>query len=297
MPVSIVKTPPRTWISYYVGAAVLVAAVIALVVLLMQEDGNFVIPAFVLLVFGPAYGWSLWRAARGAGKPLCTVDDAGITTGSFAYPWNRVIAVGYRDGNMKYLKKRPAKAKAIQNKGVRSLIVTTTDLDGAGRPRQYGYTLVDKTENNHDEFLRAVRRYAPGVRLGTEVLASDYAVDQARVAELADRLDRNGRLEIVTSRRKPVAVLTPDEFVHGKLALKWSELSAVTAYTHLDTTATSIGTFTARDPRLAFWRQHDRRECLVLDYAASYSPTLEELGVLIDRIAPHVVVADRRSAS
>ncbi|MET9326823.1 hypothetical protein [Tsukamurella sp. NPDC003166] len=307
--VSVVRVAPKRWLDHYAGAVLIVAGVIASVVLYSNHNDYWSLIALVVTIFAVVYGVTTVRTLATIGRPLATAGPDGISWSGFSIPWDRVVAVDFTTGKTRYLRRRPNKTKATEHV-MYSLIVTTTEKDTSGRPLQFGTTFTGPFSGNFDEVKAAARRFSPAIEFRSTVSSSDLAVDEARTQQLLDQLRRDGHLDVLDKRGRRVLSVSPDAFSYGSTTIGWDDIDSVVAFTYVHTLRTSIGDSTSRDPRIALFQYHGQYpdgeyvpyrfgtfSVDYIDYPRTSSPTIEELAMVISRVAPMTRFTDRRTSA
>ncbi len=307
--VSIVRTAPTTKRPQHTDEVILAMGLVVGLILYLMNVGWWFLVVLVVLGLGILHFISLARTASTVGEPLITVSASGIETKGFSLPWDRVVAMDFVFTKAKYLHNDPTKTKAT-DRAVNSLVVTSTDRDDNGRPLQYGTTLLGYYSDNYSEIRAGAQRYCPGIQFRTEIVSADYALRGDRLERLVEELSKSGQVAVRDGRGRPTGVsLNADGFTNEGSTIRWADVASVLAYTDVHTTRTSFGDATKRKQRLAVLQSKRaasgefipfRFGFLGLDYIGygiDWSPTVEELAVLVGRIAPHVHFTDQRTSS
>ncbi|MCS3782465.1 hypothetical protein [Tsukamurella ocularis] len=308
--VSIVRTAPKSKRPQTTDAILLAIGLAAGVIVYLMGIGWGLLVVLVVLGLGVLHFISLARAKTAVGEPLITVSASGIQSKGFSLPWDRVVAMEFVFAKAQYLPNASTKTKAT-DRAVNSLVVTSTDRDDNGSPLQYGTTLLGNNySDNFNELRAAAQRYCPRIQFRTEIGSADYALRADQVERSMEELVKSGKITIRNGRgRSTGASLDTDGFTNEGSTIRWADASFVIAYTYVHTTQTSFGDATKRKQRLAILQTKQdasgnhipfRFGFLGFDYIGygpDWSPSIEELAVLIDRIAPHVRFIDQRTGS
>lgn len=307
--VSIVRTVPKSNKPQIADAAILATGLVAGLILYLMNVVWWYLVVLIVLGLGILHFISMTRAKSAIGEPLITVGPSGIQSRDFSLPWDRVVAMEFTFAKTEYLRNDPAKTKATDH-AVNSLVVTLKDRDNSGRPLQYGTTLLGNYSDNYNELRAAAQRFCPRIQLRTEVISADYTVRDGRMERLMEELKESGQIVIRDRRDRPAgASLNAYGFTNEGSTIQWKDASVVIAYTYVHTTQTSFGDATSRKPRLAILQTAQdssgkhipfRFGFLGFDYVGygpDWSPTIEELAVVLERVAPHVQFVDQRTSS
>ncbi|GAB18777.1 hypothetical protein GOEFS_064_00160 [Gordonia effusa NBRC 100432] len=306
--VSIVRTGPKSNTPQITDAALLTIGLVAGLILYLMSVEWWYLVVLIVLGLGILQGISLIRARSAIGEPLITVGSPGIQSKDFLLPWDRVVAMEFTFTKTEYLRNDPTKTKAT-DRAVNSLVVTSKDRDDNGRPLQYGTTLRGNYSDNYNEFRDAAQHFSPRIQFRTEIVSADYAVHTGQVEKLLEELKQSGQIVIRDRRSRPTGVaLSADGFTNEGSTIRWTDASAVIAYTYVHTTQTSLGDATSRKPRLSILQtKQDSSGKLIpfrfgflgfdyVSYGSDWLPTIEELAVVVERVAPHIRFVDQRTS-
>ncbi|AFA74098.1 hypothetical protein GPOL_c30830 [Gordonia polyisoprenivorans VH2] len=297
--VSVVGAAPKSWTSFWVNGAIVVAAFVAMALCAAMRAtvaancfGTFGVVASGLVLL------TLWQARSVIGKPQVTAGPEGIWAPAFQLPWDQIRALEFVSGQITYRKNDPHQTHATRRRET-SLVVTSRAANKNGRPLQYGTTLYHFNSENFDEFRSAVRALAPHVEFWTTLNVSDYVVDPTAEQELARQLAATGRVAVTTRRGKEKMYFDRNGVGADDKFVPWTAVTGVVAVIDLYTTNGRTGKSTARTPKLVVVTnmvdQKGQELRLRPTYEASYQPPVEHLLPLLRQLAPHVQIADQRA--
>ncbi|GEE03690.1 hypothetical protein nbrc107696_41360 [Gordonia spumicola] len=289
--------PTVTWRFVY-GGIVLALWIGAAVCAVMGPTWAAVAVAVIAGIGTVLFAANVWAEHHIVGKPDVTAGPDGLTAGSWTIPWDDVRSCGFVTGPWRYKLLNPQMYETERSDAT-SLIVTRRTADDNGRQIQVGYTLYEHHTDNLDEFLAAVRRYAPSSDDQFGRSTRDYVVDPAVNGRLVAQWAAEGRLTVTNRRGKEKLLFDGAGIRAGRDTIAWGSVAALGAVTDSHTTKMNgVSTGTTYTHRLVIVStevdRKGRNVTLRPEYASDYVPPLEQLVPVLQGILPSLSITDKR---
>ncbi|KXO99204.1 hypothetical protein [Tsukamurella pseudospumae] len=254
--------------------------------------------AVIGAILAVLFGLNLWAERHMIGDVELKAGPDGLWTSRFTLEWDDVRSCGFATGKYKYKLIDPT-MWVYDSAEATSLVVTRRTADANGRQIQVGYTLYEHHTDNLDEFLAAVRHYAPSSDGDFGRSARDYVPDIEVQSRLRAQWDAEGRVVVTTKRGKEKLVFDRAGISAGRDSVPWESVAALGAVTDsVKSTMNGVSTGTTYTHKLVIVTSEvdkkGKQRTLRPDYPGDYVPPLEQLVPFLQVLAPSLPISDKR---